>query len=640
MPERRPRAVLRFGLFELDAELGELRRSGIRVPLQDQPFRILVRLLEREGTLVTRDELKQLLWSSDTFVDFEHGLNTAVKRLRDALRDSTEAPRFIETLPRRGYRFIAPVDRSDRLPSKMPFHRWRYALGVVSGALALALLVATLAARQRVDVRPWPVRSIAVLPLRNLTGDPTQSWFADAMTEALSSTMAQIASLIPVSSASTRPYGDTGKTPAQIAHELGVEALLEGSVSREGGRVTVRVALVDPHTGRRLWMESYERTVADAVTMQNEIALAAARQLSVMLKSSEYARLSRRHAANADAYVAYLRGRYLSTRWQEGGCREAEPYLVRAVDLDPGFAPAHASLAICYVFPDRTSRPASEVIPLARASAAKAVALDDHLADAHVALGLVRLRLDYDWPATEREYRRAIELEPGSPHAHMVYAELLAATGRADAAVAEAQLALKLSPFWMDHNVAFGHLLLRVGRFDEAIRQFQQTLALDADYSTARFWLAEAHGYAGAQQTAVAEYMEWLERALVPGRAGPLRRSLQDAYSRSGWLGFWRRELELAEEELRRPETVWRAAFRRYCGPVYMARRYARLGDRNRAFAALERAYTERHHLLLYLGREPCFEVLKHDSRFADLARRVSPKGSSASEDRPASGTP
>ena len=623
MPDRRPPRAFRFGLYELYPESGELRRAGIRVALQDQPFRILVRLLEQPGTLVTRDELRELVWPANTFVDFEQGLNAAVKRLRDALGDSAEQPRFVETLPRRGYRFIAPVERSERRQPATPGHGRASVARAALGVLILVTLGSALAPRHRQDAYRTPIRSIAILPLRSLTEGAGQEWFAAALTEALGSTFSQIGSLTPVSSTSTRPYDHAGKTPAQIADELGVDALLEGSVSRGGDRVSVRVALIDPLTGRKLWARSYEREIGDALAIQNEIALAAARELSVMLDSSEQERLSQKRPLNTDAYVAYLRGRYLSTRWQEGGCPEAEPHLLRAAQLEPWFAPAHATLAFCYVFPDRTNRAAGVVLPLARVAAAKAVALDDLNAEAHLAMGLVKGRLDYDWAAAEAELRRATELAPGSAGPHIVLAELLVATGRADEGVAEARYSLRLSPYWMDNNVALGHLLLRVGRYEEASQQLRRTLELDDSYSTARLWLAESYAYQGAREAAVAEYLSWLDRALLPSRAAQSRARLEQAYARSGWLGFWRSELELAEEEARRPETVWRTPYGRYCGPIFMARRYGRLGAWSRVLTELERAYESRHHLMMFLEREPYFDGLRQEPRFRDLVRRV-----------------
>lgn len=437
MAESRPPQLLRFGQFELDADSGVLRRAGVRVALQDQPLRVLLCLLEHPGSVVTREELRRQVWG-DTFVDFEHGLNVAVRRLRESLGDDAETSRFIETLPRRGYRFMAPVETSERRATVGPRARRKLVAATALGVLAAAAFGARLVSRHRREVSMAPLRSIAVLPLQSLSEDPTQQWFADALTEALTSAFSRIGSLTPVASTSTRSYSRTGKTPAQIADELGVDALLEGSASHSGDLVNVTVALVDPVTGRRLWAESYSREVGNALAIQNEIALSAARELSVMLSASEQERLSRGRWVNADAYVAYLRGKYLSTRWQEGGCRDAEPYLLKAAQLDPRFAPARATLAFCYVFPDRSSRPVAEAIPLARAAAREAIALDDQDGDAHVAMGLVRLRLDFDWAGAESELKRAIELQPGSARTHIAYAEVLATTGRADEALGSA----------------------------------------------------------------------------------------------------------------------------------------------------------------------------------------------------------
>lgn len=249
--------------------------------------------------------------------------------------------------------------------------------------------------------------------------------------------------------------------------------------------------------------------------------------------------------------------------------------------------------------------------------------MDQTLAMPHVAAAFVKMRFDYDWAGAEAGYTRALELEPGSAPAHVYYAELLDVVGRRDEAIAAMRHALRLNPFWIDHHVAFGYLLVRLGEYDAAIEQLRKTLELDTNYPTAWMWLAEAHAYKGDQDAAVNAWLEYLTRVLVPSRVAALRTMLERTYARSGWSGFWRSELALAEEESRRPGTVWKESFARHCGAFWMARRYARVGQWERALAALEQAYEERLQWIPFVQREPLFEPLRQERRYQDLVRRV-----------------
>ena len=613
-------AVVRFGPFEADLRSGELRKAGLRVPLQEQPFRLLALLVARAGEVVTREELRHELWPADTFVDFDHSLTAAVKRVRDALGDSAETPRFIETLPRRGYRFVAPVHIPTVAPPR-PARRGRlWWFFVPTGALLVAALVTT--GIRRYETRRPSISSIAVLPLSNLSGDSSQEWLADGMTEALSSTLSQIGALTVVSSTSTRRYKNTTKSAAEIARELGgVDALLEGALVRSDYRVRVTVALVHVPSDRRLWTATYEREAVDTLTLYSDVALAAVREMSVALTPDEKARLTTRRAVKPDAYEAYLRGSYLMTRWHEGGCVEAKRYFERAIDLDPGFAPPRSSLAYCTCVALGTHQTASDIAG-ARAAVARALASGDEPL-ALVASAFVKMRFDYDWPEAERDYRHAINVDPGSAAALMYYAEYLDVMRRDDEALAAMRQALRLNPFWMDHNVAFGYLLMRLGRYGEAIEQLRRTLEVDRNYQSGWLMLAFAHEYAGAQDLAVKDYLEYLDRVLVPGRAASARSDLERTYVRAGWVEFWRHELALAEEEVRYPATVWRSAFVRHCNAYWMARRYARLGEWDRTLSLLEQSYDERLPWTVFVQRERLFDPLRANHRFQHLIRRM-----------------
>jgi TolB-like protein/DNA-binding winged helix-turn-helix (wHTH) protein/Tfp pilus assembly protein PilF len=619
-------ACVRFGVFEVDLRSGELRKAGSRVALQEQPFRILVRLLERPGEVVTREQLRQELWPGDTFVDFDHGLNAAVKRLRDALGDSAETPRFIETLPRRGYRFIAPAEVAVRDAgaglSRLPALRlWLLA---ATGGLVVTTLAVWFAGGVAVREASYrPIPSLAVLPLRNLSGDPGQDWFAEGMTEALSSTLSQIGALTVVSSTSTTLYKNHAKSAAEIAKELGdVDILLEGSILRNDHHVSVTIAAVDARTDRRRWTRTYERELGDVLSLYRDIALAAAREMSVALTPPEQARLATTPIVRPEAYEAHLRGSYLMTRWHEGGCYEAKRHFRMAIDLDPGFAPPYAALAFCLCWPVSTHQTATERAE-ARAAATLALQMDQNLAMGHVASAFVKMRFDYDWVGAEAGFKQALELDPGSALAHVYYAELLDAVGREQEAIDAMRHALRLNPFWIDHNVAFGYLLVRRGQYDAAIEHLRETLELDRNYQSALLWLGEAHAYKGEQDAAVAGYLEYLNRVLIPSRAAASTIQLERGYLTSGWPEFWRRELALAEEELLQAGSVWKESFARHCNAFFMARRYARLGQWDRALAKLEQAYEERSTWMPFVQGEALFEPLRHHRRYQELIRRM-----------------
>lgn len=467
------------------------------------------------------------------------------------------------------------------------------------------------------------IRSLAVLPLRNVSGDPAQDWFADGMTEALSGTLSRIGALTVVSSTSTIRYKSGAKSVTEIAKELGgVDVLLEGSISRSDRQVRVTIAAVDARTDRRVWTGTYERELAEVLALYSEIALTAAREMSVALTPLELARLASARTVKPEAYEAYLRGSYLMTRWHEGGCYEARRYFRSAIDIDAGFTPPYGTLAFCLFWPVRANHTAAERAHV-KAAATRALEVDQTLPMGHVAAAFVKMRFDYNWVGAEAAYRRALELDPGSAAAHVYYAELLDVVGRDEEAIAAMRHALRLDPFWLDHNVAFGYLLVRLGQYDAAIEQFRKTLELDTNYVTAWFWLAEAHAYKGEQDAAAKAWLEYLSRVVLASRVADLRTMLESAYARSGWSGFWRSEMAFAEEEYRRPGTVWKESFARHSGAFLKARRYARVGHWDRALAALEEAYEERHFLLPFVQREPLFEPLRQERRYQDLIRRM-----------------
>jgi TolB-like protein len=601
----------------MDPRSGELRGEGRVVTLQDQPLRLLTVLLERAGELVTRDELRQRLWAADTYVDFEHGLNAAVKRLRDALGDSAESPRYIETVPKRGYRLVAV------LPERRPPRARRSAAVALLGCVVTASVAAGsyLLTRDR-SASASPPRSIAVLPLKNLTGDSAQEYLAQGMTDALNTTLSQIGTLKVVSSTSTGGYRDRSLATTRIARELGVEALVEGALHRSGDRVRVSVALIDARSDRRVWAASYDRHLRDVLSLYTEIARAITSELSTALTPHDRARLTAARAVAPEAYEHYLRATHLTNRWTRGGCLEAEPHLLKAIELDPQFAPSQALLAWCYVFPARTGRPLATLMPRGRALAARALQLDDESAAAHIAQAYVQWRFDFDWRRAEEHFRRALVLDPNSADAHLMYGEFLYMSGRGDEGIPLVERSLRLDPFASDRNVAYGFALKSVRRYDEAVAQYRATLELEPAHHMARYLLAETEMHAGRYDNAVREYLDWVEKVFLDARGREMRAELRAAYERAGWPGFARRELQLAQECQRAKgwgsfDAMWS------CSSFHLARRHGRLGDDRAALSALAQALAEGHHLLPTIGVDPAFDALREDPAFVEIARAV-----------------
>jgi TolB-like protein/DNA-binding winged helix-turn-helix (wHTH) protein len=438
--------VIRFGVFELDLAAGELRKSGIKVRLQEQPFQILSLLLERPGQVVTRDEIQQKLWPDGTFVDFEHSLNAAVKRLREALEDSADNPQFVETVPRRGYRFIYPVEGHAARS-----RRWVWALALAALPALLTLLLALNVGGLR--DRLWPRADspakrimLAVLPCDNLSGDPEQEYFSDGMTDEM---IAQLGRLQParlgvIARTSAMHYKGTDKHVDEIGRELGVEYILECSVRREGDRVRITAQLIQVSDQTHLWAASYERELAGIFAIQSEVSRQIARSLEVELLPAERARPSGAGTINPEAYEAYLKGRYFWNKRTEEGIKKSLDYFQQAVARDPDYALAYSGLADAYLVGIFVGYlPSQDNHPKGLAAALRAVELDDTLAEAHASLANFEIG---NWLVEEKELKRAIELNPNYAPARIWYAMHLSARGRHEEALAEGKKALELDP--------------------------------------------------------------------------------------------------------------------------------------------------------------------------------------------------
>jgi TolB-like protein/DNA-binding winged helix-turn-helix (wHTH) protein/Flp pilus assembly protein TadD len=621
-----PSARVRFGVFEVDLRSGELHKQGIKIKLHDQPFQVLAMLLEHPGQLVTREELHLKLWPANTFVDFDVGLNSAIKRLRDALGDSAEDPRFVETLPRRGYRFIAPVEGQKTPqpgePSAEVTGRPRGQAGPTSTPwrrlLLPALLALTLVAVFFSSVRAWRgysggsrIRSLAVLPLENLSGDPSQEYFADGMTEELTTNLAKIKSLRVISRSSAMQYKKTQKPLAEIARALRVDAVVEGSVARSGDKVRITAQLIEARTDQHVWAEVYNRDLRDVVTLQGEVARDIAQKIRIAVTPEERAQLTGARRINPEAYEAYLKGRYYWNKRTEEAMRRAIPYFEQSMSKDPNYPLAHDGLADCwlslgwygYVSP-------KEAFPRGKAAAMRALELDDSLAEAHTSLAFASMNYDWDWPAAEREFRKAIELNPNYANAHHWYGDYLSAVGQHEQAIAESRRALELDPLSPIINAWLGWRYYFARQFDKAIDQYRETLEIDSNFVPVHLVLGQAYEQKGMLKEAIAE----LEKASSLSKGAPLyASSLAHAYAVAGRRNEAETMLHQADEH----------AQHAYVPSFHVAIMYAGLGRKDETIAWLERGYQERSAWMVWLKVDPRFDFVRSDARFQNLLLRL-----------------
>ena len=616
---------LQFNGFEVDLRAGELRKQGRRVKLQEQPFQVLAILLERPGDMITREELHKRLWPADTFVDFDHGLNIAVNKLRQALGDSADEPRFIETLPRRGYRFLGtveepavPVTPEEESSSADPRSARRSTWpAIVVAALALAAVVfGGIGAKawwgRRSATAARPIESLAVLPLENLSGDPGQEYFADGMTDELITDLAQISTVRVISRTSVKRYKGARKLLLpEIARELGVDAVVEGSVARSGNRVRVRAQLIRASTDQHLWAESFEREMQDVLVLQSEVASAIARQVQAKLATQQPAKLGRIGLVKPAAYEAYLKGRLAWNKGTEAGIQEGIDYFQQAITIDPSYAAAYSGMADSYTTLGYFGylRPA-ETFPRAKAAAAKALELDAALAEPHASLAYAKLYFDWDWAEAEKEFKKAIALNPSYATAHHWHSVYLAAMERPEEALAEIRRARQLDPLSLRIRTDIGFQLLYANRHDEAIQQFKSTLQMDPAFPLAHLWLSRAYLQKGMYQEAIGECNEAVKvvRDWAPAVAG---------------LGFAQGKAGLRADALKTLEQLKRTSGKKYVTAYGIALVYVGLDDKNQAFAWLDKAVEERTHWLVWLKLDRRWDDIRSDPRFEQVVRRV-----------------
>ena len=635
-----------FGPFELRTRTRELYKHGVKLKLRPQAYQVLALLLEHSGECVTREELQKRVWPSDTFVDFENGVNTAIKQLRASLSDSAAEPRYIETLPKLGYRMIVAVEfeagskgeraaeakeesagatASNEVSASPPTARpisstkrlWFTAAAV--SVLGIACLVAFLK-WPRAPLTPQPAAPaarimVAVLPFKNLTGDDTQDYFSDGLTEEM---IAQLGRLDPkelgvIARTSVMHYQHSSEKVDQIGSELDVQYVLEGSVRRDSQKVRINAELIEVDGQRQLWAQQYDRELTNLLVVQAEIAREISDSIQQTLGSPQHSEPIRTPTLTPQAYQAYdlcLKGLYFWNKRTGQGLQQAIVYFQQAIAIDPNYAPAFAGLSNTYaLMPGYMLAPAAEYMPKAREAAVRALQTDDELPEAHVALALILENYDWDWNSAEKEYRRAIELNPNYATAHHWYAEFLTWQGRFDEALRESESARRLDPLSLIIAADRGAILYFARQYDRSIEQFQNVLEMDPSFGRAHLGI-DAYMQLGRFDEALAKVEEWRR---LSGDGTNIRSRLVYIYGRTG-------QKDKARAELRKLEAMNAA---RPQDPVAMAVAYIGIGNNEAALSSLEKAYAERSNLLTALNVEPVYDPLRQDARFQELLRRV-----------------
>ena len=666
--------VFRFAEFEVNPRAGELRKLGVRIKLQEHPLQVLAMLLEHPGEVVTREELQQRIWPADTFVDFESGLNKAINKLRVSLGDSAENPRFVETLPRHGYRFIGIIDRvvedkngleaaSPPLLTSPPLggcteavhatqsppteptsgrpgeptaqrrQRLRW-VAVLASASILAALIGSDAGGLKYRLFGGPaagrIRSIAVLPLETLSRDPDQEYFAEGMTEALITDLGKIGELRVISRTSVMRYKGTKKSLQEIARELQVDALVEGTVTRSGDRVRITANLVQASPEKHLWADSFERDLRDALALQDHVSLAIANGIRIKLTPKEQSRLRGSQPVDPDAIEAYLKGQFELSRSEFDQSIE---HFKEAVLKDPNYAQAWAGLAAAYDalsyptagwpskfrpnFPAESPALHTPLLAKAKAAAIRALQLDESLSEAHVSLGQVLMDLDWSWGAAETEFQRAIALDHSNAVAHREYGGNLMAWGRLNEAVAELNRASALDPFSSQTQVFLARTFSAAGRYDEALQHWREAIALgDPLNYQAHRRMAIAYEGKGMEREAVAELVA-AAKAFTKEHGSRLLQDLatviEQKYVSSGYAEA---KKTFIRGDLRASAKAWN-------GPIWMAADYAELGENDKAFEWLNKTILTNNPNRKFIKTDDRLKALRTDPRFRDLVHNL-----------------
>jgi len=611
---------LRFRDYELDPDGFELYRADHRLRLERKPMELLILLAERQGHLVKREEIVEKLWGKDFFLDSENGINNAVRKIRSALNDDPEQPRFVETSVGMGYRFIAPVERvlppisAVTVPHEerngSPWRRtWILALGVFV-VIAAAFVFNLADIRNRVLARGVsPIHSIAVLPLENLSSDPAEEYFADGMTDALITELAQFSSLRVISRTSTMHYKGSRKALPEIARELNVDAVVEGSVVRSGNHVRITAQLLEARSDRHLWAKAYDRDIREVVSLQQDVADSIVHEIQAKLTPQESLRLSRKRQVDPEAYDDYLRGLYFWHKFTEPGMRQAQEYFEKSVQKDPSYALGYAGLANTYGQLARFVGRRKDLMSKSKETSQKALQLDDNVGVAHGALGWVTWAYDWDWPGAESEFKRAIQLSPSHALSHGIYARYLDSMGRFEEAIREHQIARELDPLDLVLIQDLGEHFQVSRQYDKAIAEYRMVLDMDPSFIDAHQGLAFAYKGKGMEKETVSE---WEQEAMLGGATSQAE-AMKIAYMHGGYRSALKARLKYNQH---------RRSAGSYVSFSDFAWTYAALGDKDLALQALEKAFAEREPMA-WLNVDPQWDPIRAEPRFQDLVRRA-----------------
>jgi TolB-like protein/DNA-binding winged helix-turn-helix (wHTH) protein/tetratricopeptide (TPR) repeat protein len=608
---------LRFRDYELDADEFELRRAGHRLRLERKPMELLILLAEKQGQLIKREEIIERIWGKDVFFDAENGINNAIRKIRSALNDNAEHPLFVETSLGKGYRFIAPVERvlepvgspapeSGAIPQEPRVFRSRSAL---VPALGVAALIAAAFAFNIAGVRRRifgagvaPIHSIAVLPLENLSGDPGQDYFADGMTDALITDLAQGSNLKVISRTSAMQYKGAHKALPEIARELDVDAVVEGTVSRSGNRVRITAQLLAARTDRHLWAQSYERELTDVFGLQDDVARDIAQEIRVTVTPRSHARVSPSRPVNPEAYENYLKGRYYWNKSTDQAVSTSLEYFQKAVEEDPAYAQAWVGLAFAYNMMDD--------YPHGQEAARKALALDGSSGEAHAAFAVTTWYRDWDWITAGQEFRRAIELDPNNANAHHTYGLYLSAIGRQEEARAEMQRTLELDPLAPFANANLGSIYWSNHEFDRAIQQLKRALEIDPNFSYAHFYLGQVYESLARYDEAFEEFEKYRTLSGIPYE---VKGAVVHLYAVQGRRADAMKFLEELKATHKSGDKL--------SYPIALG--YVGLGDKDHAFQWLQNSCAEHEDDMVDFNDDIRMEPLHSDPRFQDLLRRI-----------------